>query len=58
MGPVTEAPDALRPRPGTAAGNRAFVVTPFARMARTHAVSTMGDAMVAASPAGSPPRGC
>lgn len=53
MAPVTDADHELRARPGTAAGNRAFVVTPFARMARTHAISTMGDAMVAASLAGS-----
>ncbi len=41
------------PRPGTSAGAKAFVVTPFARLARTHACSTMADAMVAASLAGS-----
>ncbi len=39
--------------PGTAAGTKAFVVTPFGRMARTHAASAMADAMVAASLAGS-----
>ncbi len=43
----------LEPHPGTAAGTKAFVVTPFARLARTHAASTMADAMVAASLAGS-----
>ncbi|QXC60451.1 MFS transporter [Aquihabitans sp. G128] len=41
------------PRPGTPAGAKAFIVTPFARMARTHAGSAMADAMVAASLAGS-----
>lgn len=40
-------------RPGTEAGQRAFVLTPFTRMARTHAISAMADAMVAASLAGS-----
>ena len=39
--------------PATAAGTKAFVVTPFARVARAHAASTMADAMVAASLAGS-----
>ena len=43
----------LEPHPGTEAGTKAFVVTPFARLARTHAASTMADAMVAASLAGS-----
>ena len=46
------APSAL-PRPGTAEGAMAFVVSPFARVARTHAASAMADAMVAASLAGS-----
>ena len=48
-------PGAVSPRlrPATPAGARAFIVTPFARMARTHAASTMADAMVAASLAGS-----
>jgi len=40
-------------RPATPAGNRAFVVTPFARLARAHCASTMADAMIAASLAGS-----
>ncbi|MCU1498496.1 MAG: putative major facilitator superfamily transporter [Acidimicrobiales bacterium] len=54
MIPVTQPADA-RPvhRPGTQAGAKAFIITPFARMARTHAGSTMADAMVAASLAGS-----
>lgn len=52
MGVVTT-PAAAMPRPGTSAGAKAFVVTPFARLARTHACSTMADAMVAASLAGS-----
>ncbi|HEX2577806.1 MAG TPA: hypothetical protein VHK88_15755, partial [Aquihabitans sp.] len=47
------AADPALPRPGTAAGAKAFVVTPFARLARTHAASAMADAMVAASLAGS-----
>ena len=38
--------------PATPAGAKAFVVTPFARVARAHAASTMADAMVAASLAG------
>ncbi|CAN5574479.1 hypothetical protein BH10ACT1_BH10ACT1_33080 [soil metagenome] len=54
MGPVTDADSAFAvPRPGTPAGAKAFVITPFARMARTHAGSAMADAMVAASLAGS-----
>lgn len=40
-------------RPGTEEGTRAFVMTPFTRMARAHAMAAMGDAMVAASLAGS-----
>lgn len=40
-------------RPGTEEGARAFVMTPFTRMARAHAMAAMGDAMVAASLAGS-----
>lgn len=36
-------------RPATAAGMKAFIVTPFHRLARTHAASAMADAMVAAS---------
>ncbi len=39
--------------PGTEAGQRAFVISPFAKLARTHAASTMADAMVATSLAGS-----
>ena len=39
--------------PGTAAGRAAFTVTPFARLARAHVASTVGDAMVAAAFAGS-----
>lgn len=54
MGAVTHSGDAsLGPRPATSAGARAFVVSPFAKLARTHAASTMADAMVAASLAGS-----
>ena len=53
MGPVTDAADSQLARPGTSAGAKAFIVTPFARMARTHAASTMADGMVAASLAGS-----
>ncbi|MEO6987303.1 MAG: MFS transporter [Aquihabitans sp.] len=40
-------------RPSTPDGAKAFVISPFARLARTHAASAMGDAMVAASLAGS-----
>lgn len=54
MGDVTNRPDdTVQPHPATEAGVKAFVVTPFARMARTHAASAMGDAMVATSLAGS-----
>jgi hypothetical protein len=35
-------------RPGTPAGQQAFVLTPFRRLARTHAASAMADAMVTA----------
>lgn len=35
--------------PGTVEGRKAFVVTPFHRLARTHASATMADAMVAAA---------
>jgi hypothetical protein len=35
--------------PQTSAGSRAFVVTPFGRLARTHAISAAADAMVAAA---------
>ncbi|MGI8755713.1 MAG: MFS transporter [Acidimicrobiales bacterium] len=40
-------------RPATSAGARAFLVTPFTKLARTHAGATTADAMVAASLAGS-----
>jgi hypothetical protein len=40
-------------RPATREGTRAFVLTPFARVARTHGVAAVGDAMVAAALAGS-----
>jgi hypothetical protein len=43
----------LEARPATEAGTKAFVVTPFARLARAHAASTMADAMVATAFAGS-----
>ena len=39
--------------PRTEAGAKAFIVTPFARLARTHAVSAGADAMVVAALAGS-----
>lgn len=39
--------------PGTEAGQRAFVTSAFAKLARAHAASTMADAMVATSLAGS-----
>lgn len=39
--------------PRTPEGARAFVISPFARLARTHATNAMADAMVAASLAGS-----
>ncbi|HEY4376082.1 MAG TPA: MFS transporter, partial [Acidimicrobiales bacterium] len=39
--------------PQTEAGNKAFIVTPFARLARTHAISAAADAMVATALAGS-----
>lgn len=35
-------------QPGTPAGQHAFVLTPFRRLARTHAASAMADAMVTA----------
>ena len=35
--------------PHTSEGAKAFVVTPFGRLARTHAISTAADAMVAAA---------
>lgn len=54
MGTVTDlSPPPGQSRPRTAAGEKAFLVTPFARLARTHAGSAMGDAMVAAAFAGS-----
>ncbi|MEO6628152.1 MAG: MFS transporter, partial [Aquihabitans sp.] len=40
-------------RPATEAGTNAFVVTPFARLARAHVAGTIADAMVAAAFAGS-----
>jgi hypothetical protein len=52
MGLVTQPSSASVHRPATAAGAKAFVVTPFARLARTHAGSTMADAMVTAAFAG------
>ncbi|MBX3313187.1 MAG: MFS transporter [Actinobacteria bacterium] len=39
--------------PRTPEGARAFVISPFARLARTHATNAMADAMVAAALAGS-----
>ena len=36
-------------RPATAEGNRAFVVRPFQRLARTHVANCMADAMLAAA---------
>lgn len=39
--------------PATAAGAKAFIVTPFTRLARAHFAGTMADAMVAAAFAGS-----
>jgi len=50
MGPVTD-PLANRvgSRPATAEGNRAFVVRPFQRLARTHVLNCMADAMLAAA---------
>lgn len=53
VGSVTDSADSRLARPGTTAGAKAFIVTPFARVARTHAASTMADGMVAASLAGS-----
>lgn len=50
---MTKTGDDPRLRPATAAGAKAFLISPFARVARTHAASTMADAMVAASLAGS-----
>lgn len=52
-GRVSETRPHLEAQPGTADGTRAFVVTPFARLARAHAAATMADAMVAAAFAGS-----
>ncbi len=40
-------------RPSTPDGAKAFIVSPFARLARAHVASAMADAMVAASLAGS-----
>lgn len=44
---VSAATSGMNPR--TDAGNRAFTVTPFQRLARTHAISSMADAMVTAA---------
>ncbi len=53
-GVVTERnPSEVVVGPATAAGRAAFTVTPFARLARAHVASTVGDAMVAAAFAGS-----
>lgn len=50
MGAVTDVPaNTPSQRPATAEGHRAFIVTPFMRLARSHAASAMADAMVAAS---------
>ena len=53
MGPVIDRSEPPVAAPATAAGQKAFIVTPFSRMARSHAASAMADAMVAASLAGS-----
>jgi len=53
MGPVNDETTTGGFRPGTREGARAFVISPFSRMARTHGVAAMADAMVAASLAGS-----
>ena len=45
---VSEA-SATTGRTATLAAQRAFTVTPFQRLARTHAVSAMSDAMVTAA---------
>lgn len=52
IGAVTGSFEPLTPRSPIEA-NRAFEVAPFARVARAHGASTMADAMVAASLAGS-----
>lgn len=54
MAPMTDrtAAEGLS-HPRTPEGERAFVITPFARLARSHAANAMADAMVAASLAGS-----
>lgn len=50
MGVVSDASaSTARIHPATAAAQRAFTVTPFQRLARTHAVSAMADAMVTAA---------
>lgn len=52
MEPVTDpvaSTSRARSRPATPAGQRAFAVPPFMRLARSHAASAMADAMVAAS---------
>ena len=53
MGPVKPSPEHVEARPATSAGMRAFIVTPFTRLARAHGASTMADAMVATALAGS-----
>ncbi|MCB0977578.1 MAG: MFS transporter [Acidimicrobiales bacterium] len=50
---MRESGEETRSNPRTPEGARAFVISPFARLARTHAVNAMADAMVAASLAGS-----
>ena len=53
MGAVTDRSQPPAAAPATPAGQKAFITTPFSRMARAHAGSAMADAMVAASLAGS-----
>ena len=53
MGHVIDRSEPHVANPATPAGQKAFIVTPFSRMARSHAASAMADAMVAASLAGS-----
>ena len=50
---MTRLDDRDQARPSTPDGAKAFIVSPFARLARTHVASAMADAMVAASLAGS-----
>lgn len=50
MGAVSNVPATHQgSHPATAAGHKAFVITPFRRLARTHAISAMADAMVTAA---------